>query len=515
MEPTERGSGRRAVGPTRFPITAALDAFEEWQRGPTPRRLTILRHALRGVVEAAGATGAFLEVDAEPLRPISIGVGSIRRRPAGGASPTPFELTADRGRVHLGRLWLDSAGPEAATAARALGRSLRASWSDEERRFSVERLRALDAATRAVASVLSVDRVLQVIADRVRELVRAEYAAIGTVDQEGEIDRFITSGMSRLERERIGSPPRGRGLLGILIREPHVIRVADIAADRRRHGFPPHHPAMSSFLGAPLLVKGRVAGNLYLTNKIGVDAFTDADQAIVETFALHAAIAIDNARLHEQIQRLAVVEERERIGKDLHDGIIQAIYAVGLSLEDVPDLMETHQGEAIVRVDRAIENLNLAIRDIRNFIFGLRPELLEQAGFHAGLAALADEFRLNTMVDVDLLLDGRAAIDLPEEETVQLLHITREALSNVARHSRATRATIELSAPDDTIRLVIADNGRGFPVGVARGPGHQGLVNMRGRAVGLGGRLDIESELGHGTRIIVSVPRLDGEAEGR
>jgi signal transduction histidine kinase len=119
------------------------------------------------------------------------------------------------------------------------------------------------------------------------------------------------------------------------------------------------------------------------------------------------------------------------------------------------------------------------------------------------------------MVDVDLMLDGRAAIDLPEEETIQLLHIAREALSNVARHSRATRATIELSAPDMTTRLVIADNGGGFPVGVARGPGHQGLVNMRGRASGLGGRLDVESELGRGTRIIVTVPRLDGQAEDR
>jgi hypothetical protein len=260
MEPMKRAPARRVSGSTRFPITVALDAFEAWQRGPTSHRLTLLRRALLGVVEAAGATGAYLEVDAEPLRPISIGVGAIRRRPAEGAAATRFELTADRGRVHLGRIWLDSSGPEAATATRALGRALHASWSDEERRFSLERLHALDAATRAVASVLSVDRVLQVIADRVRELVRAEYAAIGTIDQEGEIDRFITSGMSRLERERIGSTPRGRGILGILIREPHPIRVADIASDPRRHGLPPHHPVMHSFLGAPLIVGPRRRG---------------------------------------------------------------------------------------------------------------------------------------------------------------------------------------------------------------------------------------------------------------
>jgi len=151
MEPSERGparrpAARRAVATTRFPITAVLDAFEVWQRGPSPRRLAVLRRALLGVAEAAGATGAYLEVEAEPLRPISIGVGSIRRRPAEKAPGARFDLTADRGRVHLGRLWLDSSGPDAATAARALGRSLQASWSDEERRFSIERLQALDAA---------------------------------------------------------------------------------------------------------------------------------------------------------------------------------------------------------------------------------------------------------------------------------------------------------------------------------------------------------------------------------
>jgi signal transduction histidine kinase len=270
---------------------------------------------------------------------------------------------------------------------------------------------------------------------------------------------------------------------------------------------------MHSFLGVPLVVKGRIAGNLYLTDKEDGEAFTPRDQRVVELFAVHAAIAIENARLHEQIQRLAVVEERERIGKDLHDGIIQAIYAVGLSLEDVPELMESDVAEAVTRVDRAIENLNLVIRDIRNFIFGLRPELLEQAGLHAGLAALVDEFRLNTMIDVDLDVDPDDVVDLPDEETLQVLHIVREALSNVARHSRATSVAIALHAPDGRIAVEIADNGRGFAMEAFRGPGHQGLQNMRKRATAMGGRLDVESRPGAGTRIIVVVPRPDGERQ--
>jgi signal transduction histidine kinase len=495
----------------RFPIISALDALDAWQRSPTRARREGLRRALEGVVRMAGASGAYLVVDAAPLRRLTVGVGSLSRRPARGRGPRPFELRADEGRIHLGTLWLDAVGPVGGLAAKALGRALYAAWSEQEARDTAHRLEALDTASRAVASVLSVDRVLQVIVDRVRELVGARYAALGTTDQEGEIDRFITSGMSRAERERIGEPPRGHGLLGKLIREQESIRIADATTFPGHFGVPPSHPAMHSFLGVPLIVKGRVVGNLYLTEKEGGEAFTARDQRSVEQFAVHAAIAIDNARLHEQIQRLAVVEERERIGKDLHDGIIQAIYAVGLSLEDVPDLMETDSQEAVARVDRAIENLNLAIRDIRNFIFGLRPELLEQAGLPAGLAALVDEFRLNTMVDVDLEVDQRDALDLSDEETLQLLHIAREALSNVARHSRATRAGIELTAPDTEIRLVIRDNGRGFPVDAIRGPGHQGLVNMRARARALGGRLDIESGPDAGTRIIVVVPRPDGE----
>ena len=163
-------------------------------------------------------------------------------------------------------------------------------------------------------------------------------------------------------------------------------------------------------------------------------------------FALHAGIAIENARLHEQVQRLAIVEERERIGRDLHDGIIQSIYAVGLSLEDVPDLMEDEPDVARARVEHAIDSLDQSIRDIRNFIFGLRPELLEQAGLLGGLAALADEFRVNSMVDVDVETYGVEDVDLSPDQTGQLLSIAREALSNIARHSKATRGTVSVEA---------------------------------------------------------------------
>ena len=261
---------------------------------------------------------------------------------------------------------------------------------------------ALDVATRAIAGLQSVEIVLQVIVDQVRPIVGARYAALGIVDAGGIIEWFITSGIDAETRALIGPLPKGHGFLGLIIQENRSIRTADIATDPRRHGFPPHHPPMHTFLGVPVSVKGRSIGNLYLTEKADGQEFSEDDQRLVETFALHAGIAIENARLLEQVERLAIVDERERISRDLHDGIIQSIYAVGLSLEDVPELIREDPDEVERRVERAIDSLHLAIRDIRNFIFGLQPELLSGTTLLAGLGAVIEEFRHNSIIDVDL-----------------------------------------------------------------------------------------------------------------
>ncbi len=363
----------------------------------------------------------------------------------------------------------------------------------------------LDAATRAIAGLVSVDEGLQVIVDQVRPLVGARYAALGIVDGHGVIERFITSGMDDATRARIGPLPRGHGFLGLIIREGRSFRIPDIAEDPRRYGFPPNHPPMHSFLGVPVTVKGRSVGNLYLTDKAGGQAFSKDDQDLVETFARHAAIAIENARLHEQVQRLAVVDERERIGTDLHDGIIQSIYAVGLSLEDVPELMEEDPAEVVRRVERAIESLNLTIRDIRNFIFGLRPELLSGTTLITGLVAIVEEFRHNSIIDVELLAP---AIDVEPsaDATAHLLGMVNEALSNVARHSRASRALVVVTLDEaDGLCISVTDNGHGFEASTATGLGHQGLANMRSRAAGIGATIAIDSAT-DGTTVRIVLP---------
>ena len=371
---------------------------------------------------------------------------------------------------------------------------------------------ALDAAVRGIAEVLDVERVLQLIVDSLRDLAEAEYAALGIVDKAGVIERFITSGLSHEERERIGELPRGKGLLGLIIRENRSIRIRDIGSDPRRHGFPPNHPPMGSFLGVPITLHGRSVGRLYLTNKRGASEFSTEDQALVERFALHAGIAMENARLHEAERELVVVDERERIGRDLHDGIIQNLYGVTLSLEDVPELVTEDPQEARDRVDRAIDTLHGAIRDIRNFIFGLRPILLDDGGLTHGLEQLADELRRNAAIEVTVTTVELP--DLPIESVVELLVVAREALSNIVRHARATRASIGLAAVGDAVQLTITDDGIGFNADAARPSAHQGLANVRERAQRLGGMASVESRLGEGTRIMLSLP-LTGPVSSR
>jgi signal transduction histidine kinase len=369
-------------------------------------------------------------------------------------------------------------------------------------------IEGLDAAVRAIAGLRSVDEVLQVIVDRVRPLVGAQYAALGIFDAGGRIERFVTSGIDDETRRRIGPLPRGRGLLGLIVRENRTIRIDDIAADPNSSGFPPNHPPMRTFLGVPVTVQGVSVGNLYLTNKAGNASFSTADQRLVETFALHAGIAIDNARLHERLQGLALTDERDRISQDLHDGIIQTLYAAGLMLEDVPELMTGSPAEAEARIDRAVDQIHVAIRDIRNFIFGLNPELFDADSLVGGLASLVERFRHSTSIEASLQVgNGTNAADLepPSAVTAELLAIALEALSNVARHARAARVEVSVGRSGGDIVVAIVDDGVGLDPSRST-PGHHGLDNMRARAGRIGGELSVHASRSTGTRVEVSVP---------
>jgi signal transduction histidine kinase len=381
---------------------------------------------------------------------------------------------------------------------------------DQQLLAARRQLDALDVAVRGIAEVQSVDHVLQVIVDRVRELVGARYAALGIVGSFGRIDQFIVSGITPEQRALLGAPPTGHGLLGLIIKEDRALLIDDITTDPRRYGFPDHHPEMHSLLGVPVRSHRATIGNLYLTNKETAPTFDEADRELVERFALHAGIAIENARLHEEIGRLAIVEERQRISQDLHDSIIQSLYGISLSLEDLPEIITEDTAEGAARADRAIDGIHATIRDIRNFIMGLQPEMLADADLRVGLETLAAEFRANTLIDLELTIDPDLP-QLPREHEGHILAITREALSNIAKHSNATRATIDLAADNVMATLIVGDNGRGFDVDAARSSRQRGLGNLRARAEQVGGRLILTSDEATGTRVTAELPISQGE----
>lgn len=377
---------------------------------------------------------------------------------------------------------------------------------------SDEALYALDRATRAIAGELDLDRVLQLIVDSVRDLVGAQYAALGIAGDDGGIERFITSGITAEHRARIGALPSGHGVLGTIIREGVSLRIPDIAAHPDSYGFPANHPPMRSFLGVPVRVAGDPVGNFYLTEKGGALEFSAADQELVEMFALHAGIAIQNARLHYEVQKLAIVDERLRISRDLHDGIIQSIYAVSLSLEDVSETIADQPAAAAARIDRAIDRLHTTIGDIRTLIVGLGPEV--DGGLRGALEAMATELLAGSGVDLTLDLSAASELDvrLHPEAAHELIQIAREAISNVARHSGAARASLSLRLEDDRATLRVEDDGVGFDPGRRLGSGHFGLANLRDRAAGIAGTLTIDSGPGKGARIIVRLPLAPSES---
>lgn len=366
----------------------------------------------------------------------------------------------------------------------------------------------LNQAAMAIAGELHLDKVLQLIVDAARELAGAQYAALGVPNAEGFLDAFIYSGMSAEQARRISHFPKGLGLLGAIIRERQTIRLSRLSDDFRSVGFPPHHPPMDSFLGVPVMAGKQMLGNLYLTNKEGSPEFTQEDEETVELLAAHAAVAIQNARLYEQVARLAVIEERTRIGMDLHDGIIQSIFAVGLTLESTRLALPDGADDADHLLDQAIEGLNDAIRDIRNFILDLRPQRFS-GDLASGLGRLVREFQANTMIPAVLHVPVQEVANLPIPLARAIFLTTQEALANIARHARASKVSIEVTphANNNHITLTIIDDGRGFDTRQQQDMVGHGLSNMRARAESLNGLFAIHSTVGRGTQVVLTLPQ--------
>lgn len=522
-----------------------------------------------------------------------------------------------------------------------------------------------------LASDLSLPVVLQRIIELAVRLTGARYGALGVLWSDGSIRDFITTGITPEQRQAIGALPHGDGILGVLIRDARPLRLRRISDDPRHVGFPLNHPPMQSFLGAPVKARGKVFGNIYLTEKQGAVEFNVEDQAALEVLATQAGVAIENARLYEEtrrrgqwldavreissamlagaeieavlqtiarrarelvdaatativtpatettggslevkvadgahasellglavprqgsvsgdviqsgrptvlndaskdgrtyqpmvalggmgpmvlvplvlrgkpfgtlaianpvggvafddeavrlvatfadqasvaleygraqreLNRLSVLEERERIGRELHDGVIQSLFSVGMGLQATA----TRSGDPEVqsRVEAAIGEIDGAIRDLRNYIFGLRPGILADRQLEQALQDLAREFEEKSGVTAVTDIDGTLAAQLAPRAT-DLVQLTREALSNVGRHAQAATCRVSLHRRGNEALLEIDDDGRGFDT-AAPGSG-DGLRNLKDRAAAIGGRVSVESKAGEGTTVQIAIP---------
>jgi signal transduction histidine kinase len=256
----------------------------------------------------------------------------------------------------------------------------------------------------------------------------------------------------------------------------------------------------------PLTARGNVVGVLCLAAKYPRQ-MDERTEDLLMSIGTWAGLAIENARLHRQARRIAVLEERERIGMDLHDGIIQSIYAVGLALDYAQIALDEDPKLAKIKIEQAVEGLNNTIRDIRTYILDLRPRQFRGEDLMTGLQQLVDEFTANSRAGATLIGPKNGLVGLPTSHATALFHICQEALANVAKHSRAQQVTIHLWSTDERMLLEVSDNGRGFDLRKMSVTLGHGLSNMHARAHKAGGDVEITSEPGDGTTVLAWVPK--------
>lgn len=349
-------------------------------------------------------------------------------------------------------------------------------------------LRRLLDAVLSIGSELDLGEALQRIIEVATELVGARYGALGVLDEtETRLSQFITCGIDDETRARIGHLPEGHGILGLLIVEPKPIRLPDLRDHPDSFGFPPNHPPMRSFLGVPIRVRGNVFGNLYLCDKAGGDVFTDIDEEMVTALAGAAGIVIDNARLHARVADLAMFEDRERIARELHDTVIQRLFATGLTLQATVRLVD--QPEIVTRLEGLVEDLDTTVRHIRSVIFELHTARLPGNSLRQAVLELCAESSRSMGFEPVAHFDGPIDSLVEDDLASHVLAVLQEALSNVTRHADATHVEVALVIDDGQLVMTVTDNGRGIDEKVSGG---RGLDNMRARAARFGG--DVEWE---------------------
>jgi signal transduction histidine kinase len=371
----------------------------------------------------------------------------------------------------------------------------------------MEKLRSIFEASLKIENSGTLDDLLRRLVQAACNLTNAEYGAIGVIGKAGNLIRFITHGLSEGEIEAIGEYPRGRGILGLLITDPRPIRIHDISMHPRHAGIPKNHPKITSFLGVPIFIRERTFGNFYLGNKKDGPDFTEGDESLLISLAALASIAIENYRLHEQSKEVLVLQDRARIAADLHDIVIQRLFAAGISLQSTVSKIENR--EISETIQKAIDDIEGVIFSVRESIFSLSNNL-DRTKIKDEILSLAADMSVVLGFLPEVSFRGNIELDFSQDHIHDITAILREALVNVARHAQATKVAITVEVKNGEFLLSVIDNGIGIPDFLSR---LSGTANMLKRANQLKGNLTFSNLKDRGTevRFTMKLPDSSGQ----
>ena len=371
-------------------------------------------------------------------------------------------------------------------------------------RDEVRRLAALNRAALAIAGDLDLDRVLMTILRTARGLVAARWGALGVPDGHGGFERFLHVGIPERQQRMIGHLPRLHGVLGALIADGRPIRTSDIRQHPDFGWYPAHHPVMRDFLGVPIRRGERTLGEIYLSGARS-GRFSADDQRVIEMLAAHAGVAITTADLYAQAQTLAVIEERTRVARELHDAVSQRLFSMVYEAHAGALRAADDPGAATATLSRLETSAREALAEMRALVLALRPKSLERDGLAATLADHVEALRRAHHADIELRIEGRPALSLDEETAV--LRIAQEALHNALRHAPAAPVSVQLRSSAGGTRLSVRDSGPGYdPDTLLPSARTMGLATMRERAAAVNAALDVEAAPGRGTEVRVFLP---------
>lgn len=360
----------------------------------------------------------------------------------------------------------------------------------------LDRLVPLIAEAASVEGEADLERMLKTLVAEVQAATGAPYVALGVIGEHNVLSEFVYEGISEEQADRIGRLPTGHGVLGTVIRENRTIIMEKIADHPDSIGFPEHHPTMEGFLGVPIAVGGDPYGNLYLTDKEG--GFRPEDIAVVEAISRVAGAAIQTARLQTRLRHMAVMEDRHRIARDLHDSVIQDIFAVGLGLQSLSTRIQ--DPEIAEMLDASIDTLDRSVTTLRKYVFELREAAPQTSSLDEKIQSLVARMGSAYPTKVELNVEP---IDSSKSDDELMLLLT-EALSNALRHSEASYVGVDVELENRELILRVSDDGTGFDPGQVEAG--MGLANMRTRVLGLDGEMEVESQVAVGTVVTARIP---------